>query len=1038
MSEPTIQRMQTYLCASCMPVLACGIVLFLLAPTSDAREQAEEFLKGLQERGLHGLALDYLLQMESSSLTNAEFRERIPYHRGVTLIAQARQTPDIDQRATLLSEAWRELNQFATAQSDSPATADALVELSNVLVDQAMQLLAQAADLPDEPTYVEQRKKMLRKARELLADAQPRFRQAEQFYSAALDRMPKTLDPKTQGELIAQRQEFRARVAQVGMLAAQAQFEAATTYPTDSKEFMEQNRTTAKILADLYEKYSRWLIGFHARLYEGRCYQAIGDYQRALGCYEELILQSSVHPAFRKLIASAYAYQAQCLMAQNKHDAAIANLTGWLKAIQGEEATMPEWLLVRYELAQALRTKAESSDTKPSKKRKLLSSARDAYRLVAEEPNQNQNSARAALAMLGSNERLASELPRDFSNAYSAGKDAMTSLNAAKMAIPSASKNNPAAIPQLRLQAEQGLEVARRNFRIALSLAKDETDRDQLNEVRYFLCWLDWEAGDYYQAAILGSFLAQRYPEHPAAAAAAKLALASFERLQQEAAQRSDQRTDTEFEARKMAELAEFMTRRWPGTPTAETAYRVLVNYAIQANRIDEAKGLLDEIAAASRPAFEAQLGNAMWGRYLELSQQAGSSAAELQTLRDDSIKLMQNGVEAARKSRRMTPIFATSSLYLAQSLLSDEKYAEAIALLEEKQIGPLMLVRERHIAATRPEYIAETYKAALRAYVSVSPPNIPSAIKALKGLETTIAAIDEGQSEHLMRVYVSLAKSLHEQLEQLRASGRENEAANLSLALGEFLDRIADGQAKGNWSTRFWIAQTYYSLGASLQQEKSSTSSIPKRYFDKAHDLFESLAVEGANDPGSLPQPAAMMAVQKQLGECYRELGGYQKALDAFSIVLAEQESQLAVQQAAAQTYQRWGEASGGIKKLERAIHGGFQVRSTGKNRFWGWLKLALVAERAARSDPKYKDVFFHARLEAARCRYLIGIKSQGEARKKHLATAKQSVRSMLQLYPELGGENWRGQFEFLLRQIQKSSGESPTGLKEFSAAKM
>ena len=51
------------------------------------------------------------------------------------------------------------------------------------------------------------------------------------------------------------------------------------------------------------------------------------------------------------------------------------------------------------------------------------------------------------------------------------------------------------------------------------------------------LCWLDWEAGDYYRAAVLGDFLARRYPDHPAAAASAKLALASYEQLLQAAAQ---------------------------------------------------------------------------------------------------------------------------------------------------------------------------------------------------------------------------------------------------------------------------------------------------------------------------------------------------------------------------------------------------------------------------------------------------------------------------------------------------------------------
>jgi hypothetical protein len=170
-------------------------------------------------------------------------------------------------------------------------------------------------------------------------------------------------------------------------------------------------------------------------------------------------------------------------------------------------------------------------------------------------------------------------------------------------------------------------------------------------------------------------------------------------------------------------------------------------------------------------------------------------------------------------------------------------------------------------------------------------------------------------------------------------------------------------------------------------------------------------------------------------LGECYRDLGEYKLALDTFSEVLKDREAQLTVQQEAAQAYQDWGVASS-PKWLERAIYGGYQVRATGKNRIWGWLKLALVAERAARSNPAYSDIFFDARLQAARCRYLVGLKTQGAAREQHFATAKQSIRSMLALYPDLGGGEWRGKFESLLKQIQQADGEQPVGLQEFAAA--
>ncbi len=162
------------------------------------------------------------------------------------------------------------------------------------------------------------------------------------------------------------------------------------------------------------------------------------------------------------------------------------------------------------------------------------------------------------------------------------------------------------------------------------------------------------------------------------------------------------------------------------------------------------------------------------------------------------------------------------------------------------------------------------------------------------------------------------------------------------------------------------------------------------------------------------------------QLGECQRALGQYQLSLDTFSAVLKEKESSLAVQRAAALAYQERGQAED-AKWLERAIHGGYRLKSTGQNRIWGWLKISQVAARAARADQKYRDTFYEARLNVARCRYLAAMKQSGQARQQDLAKAKQSIQSFAQLYPEMGGERWRSQFEALLKQIEEADqGES------------
>src|SRR5688572_991933 len=77
--------------------LTAALLLFFsaIATTPEfvrAAEQAQEFLNGLKQRGLNELALDYLRRMESSPLADEGFRRKIPYHRGVMLIEQSRQS----------------------------------------------------------------------------------------------------------------------------------------------------------------------------------------------------------------------------------------------------------------------------------------------------------------------------------------------------------------------------------------------------------------------------------------------------------------------------------------------------------------------------------------------------------------------------------------------------------------------------------------------------------------------------------------------------------------------------------------------------------------------------------------------------------------------------------------------------------------------------------------------------------------------------------------------------------------------------------
>jgi hypothetical protein len=425
-----------------------------------------------------------------------------------------------------------------------------------------------------------------------------------------------------------------------------------------------------------------------------------------------------------------------------------------------------------------------------------------------------------------------------------------------------------------------------------------------------------------------------------------------------------------------------------------------------------------------------------MWVRYLELARASAANRpddASLNKLKQSAVEYLRNGFEALRAEGNVSDLLATTSLYLVQALLSDDKYQEAIALLEDKEVGPLTLLNEGHPIAERPAFVVESYKAALRAYVLVSPPQDEKAVDAMKALERAVQTADAdgpAASEQLTRIYVGLGVELQKQITALRDTGRARQADRIAAAFSQFLDRIAARQNEANWPTRVWLAQTYYELGTAQRAGPSTApaklanttikapTGAARDYLVKARDAYQKLLEAGSKDPKLPPNDTAMLAARVQLGECQRALGQYQHALDTFSAVLKEKESSLAVQRAAALAYQERGQAED-AKWLERAIHGGYRLRSTGQNRIWGWLKISQVAARAARADQKFRDTFYEARLNVARCRYLAAMKQSGQAREQDLAKAKQSIQSFAQLYPDMGGDRWRGEFQALLKQI-------------------
>lgn len=989
-----------------------------------AADRDAEFVEALRGRGQHELVLEYLDLAPASPIVSPEFKQRIAYEKGITLLDLSRRLPTAERRTEALDNARRELEDFAQANQGKSLAAEAQAQLAGVLIERAKQRVIQAESLPADSK--QQRETLMLEARGFINEARSLYETVEKAYEALLKHQ-RNLDPNTQQKEIGERLEMRVRLAQVRVLRARALYDLALTHPAqspDSKQLLEQS---AKDLGALYEKYSQWPIGFYAHLYEGQCYQALEDWKLAIGCFEDLIAQPEANPIIRKLITLAHAYQAACYNAQQQYDTTLSKNRGWLEQSRSGEQSSPEWSVLKFQVAEAARLKADTLEERDRQRPRLLKQARDLYREVSREPGEHQRAARAALAELG---RGGDELPqaKTFAEAYTLAKDALDSMNAATLAAKIAADNNPDnpdALASLKQQAADGQAEAQLNLQLALKLVDDETELKQINEVRYLLSWLLWENENYLPAAALANFVATRYPDDPSAVAAAKIALASFDRLQ--AADENDP-----FAAAQLMQIAQFIAEHWPTSDTAEVAFNMLLNVALREDRLAEAESLVSRIAEDRRPLFELKLANAMWERQLR----AGGGDSQTQQ-RAAAFKLLEGGFGKLRNERPISPTVATAALYLAQAYLDQARYDDAIALLEDNEIGPLELLATDNEIASRPAYAVEAHKAALRAYVSLTPPQSDKALAEMAALERAVEQLgDDRDSDRLTKIYVSLGLQLQRQIESFVAGGKRREADALIAAFATFLEKLDDRRDELDWATKQWISQTYFNLAEGLGDVEADAQQR-RQFYERARDGFAAMIEAAGRDASLAPSANSLLAARLQYAQSLRQLGEFSAAIDAFTAILRERETMLDVQTAAALTYQEWGVAKKQPARLENAIFGGRRVPSTGQNRIWGWLKLAQIAAKAARSNPKYKDLFFEARLNVAEARFLVAMQAQGSDRTDQLNKAKQNIRSMVQLYPDLGGDAIREKYDALLKNIQRAAGEvSPNGLSEFQSA--
>ena len=969
---------------------------FALAPAA-ADESTEQFLKELRGKGYHDMAVEYLQRVLKSKGADEESKRHYSLELGSELLDAARAQGDLALRDRLIDRGLETLKAFTASSPDHPQVATARLKIAETLLDRGRVQAARANLSRDKDALRAQ-------ARSMLAEAAKQFAAVEKDRLAQFQQLPKDADTQARNQLGGTILEARLRFAE-------ATSDVAKTYDEGSPEAKQALRQGIDRYKQLYDKYHAdgFVAAYVARVREAENYLALGESDEALSRLADVLGFDPRSESLRDLVLTpAYLAALKAWHSKGAYAEAIGKSESYVAGAGAAESRRADWLEMQYLLALAYQKQAETLKPSDKERTKYEAAARKLAGQVVKQKSDVQNDARLLLGKLGHAPEAADADAGSFDEALDKATAAIGQVTAAKVAAGSQSAGAEANKAQPDSSAKQltdALNAAYRAVERALLLADDKTDAAKLNTARFYLCYLHWESAEaeaakgassshYFDAAVLGEFLARRFPDHPNARQAMAVALASYQKIRQDEVARAQQpavRTDQSAGqprlaadaawSAKIAGLAEYAIAKWPDTDEAAGAIAVLAAVAVERQEIDAALKFIEKLKpdTARRADTELRVGRAIWAQYVrakkELDDRArsvsaddsqdgtgaqggasvpdgtdkpGLSVVDRKTLAEwakHAQSLLEHGLTIAKKGTAIDRTFVLAQLALVQSYVNTGQPEKAIAWLEEDKTGLLTLVDDKHEAAEIEGLMFDVYRLALRAYIAVKPQQLDKAMATMDALEK-ITGNDAKGREMLTAVYIAMGRDLQEEIDQLVAAGDSTEVAALSAAFETFLKRLVGRESGASFNSLFWVADTYVGLAAGLASTASAEAAGPaaskrsSEYYQQAVAAFETI-LKRDKDDSSFMADQYLPLVQMKLAKAYRGAGKHNKALRLLTDLLKEKPNVLDVQFDAAYTYQEFAASDPARrgKYFRQAILGG---DTDDYRNIWGWNALA------------------------------------------------------------------------------------------------
>jgi cellulose synthase operon protein C len=1041
-----------------------------------------KLLDALDERQMPDISLWVLDRIAKDPEAYPALQKEAAFRRATALVATSRLETDGAKRAQILDAAEKQIEQFLAGDPAGEQAIDAFTQKGNLLVERGRAKIDQAKragedakarlaeavgffdaaikslegqvkkDQPIEKvTNAEDAVlKELRAVDTELAELQGKPAAGEESGKGAKKAPRKPSDGRRIEELEDRQDRLRGQLLQTRLLVGGAYYEKSRALPVGSKDWKAALEKSALDYKELYDKYRSRGAGLFARYYEGRNYvalaQAEADAKEKTKRMEQALLtlsdvrgldgEAGFVPGLR---AKAVASTLECWLDMKAYAAKEfkdfdERLQKIVLAPVSAERLDADWLAMKYRSAALFERMADAQAADKNKARPLLQNAK---KLALEVAKVNRDYSKEARALL---EQLGKALPDDAAGvaaSFETMMDAVRVSLAAMQQKQAEAKQATAAGKAAEAEAAAKAAAAERDkviggLRKALPMATAD-DVDAVNQARYMLTFMLYDGRRLHDAAALGTFLADRYPNAKGSRQAAKIAMASLQQLSKDGV--------PEWRAaakRQCADVAGLIMRTWPEDAESADAALIAIATATEAKDPDRLLEILDQVPASSPRRAEVLLraGSALWRDVLEkrgLEEGVRPAADVLGAWKRRAAGSIDDGLAAIPAGAPAAKTTVAGALARVQMAVDDGDRELAMRLLTQPDYGPWTLVTGKDPAYTAGPLAESTLTVALRYFIQAD--QLDKAQEAMDRLEAVAGSGDEASAK-LTAMYLTMGRDLQAQLDALGSGGTSAPAdavARATAILGGF-EKFLDGVAKRDQkvSSQIWVATTYLSLGSGA----GTGSVVPKAkadgYLAKSAEAYKRLLDKGGDEIAKF-EPA----IRLKVANVYRELGRWDDAQEQIDWILsdAKRQNSLDTQIQAAELLQTAGEKSADKAKAEQYLKEAIVGRKSGSSVAWGWGGIAnkLARQAFSGSDEKALDArgkFFAARLNVARCRLeRAGIAAQD--RDKLLTMAFNDVAITYKLYPELGGKAMEKQFDKLLKEIEKAQGSpAPKGL--------